>query len=150
MFRRAFNVLTWLILYAQRKDIAPNPAPTPEDLKRLDRNWYRVNSYAKALNEGLKSWRTRLRQEIKNYGTEAEYRRQRAASREHNFERHRVSCPASVYFWFHADFFTILFFQEHMLCAEIVQKSAQSACNAKRPCIFSLLLLQLLLWGKFQ
>lgn len=90
-FRRAFNILTRLIDYAKRKD--EKDFNIDVDIDGRETAWTNVHTYAVALNDGLKAWRTYMRGEIKATGSEAEYRRQRAESRAQNFERYKVGVP---------------------------------------------------------
>ncbi|KAF2647071.1 hypothetical protein K491DRAFT_685814 [Lophiostoma macrostomum CBS 122681] len=83
-FRRAFNVLSWVIGYSERKD---KEGANDEDSAK---HWNVVAVYAGLLQKAITSYTSYMKREIKDSGLEAgEYTLARQRSRDHNFLRYQ-------------------------------------------------------------
>jgi hypothetical protein len=82
-FRRAFNVLTWLIQYAKKGQAA--------NIQNWEKRWDNVSAYATQIQKSMISYTSFMKREVKDSGLDVgKYHLARQRSREHNFQRYQV------------------------------------------------------------
>lgn len=83
MFRRAFNILTWLLEYAHKKTLQ-------SDISQTAAFWIRAHDYAVKLNQGVIDSRAQHKRDIAFWGDETALRRHLHDEYTQNFERYKV------------------------------------------------------------
>jgi hypothetical protein len=96
-FRRCFNVLHFLLLRAQRYDRRADDESDETTEEDAREKWEAVWEYTRSLNQGYIDWKGEQRRLFKEEGGEVEFRRNRASSRELNFQRYQVRSSPDLF-----------------------------------------------------